>query len=173
MKGSGKDSLTVLITVSGKGDIAPPFIILICARLRKDIVQNTPDAWASGKSENGCMTAEPFYEFIRNVFDPWLLKNHITPPIVLFIDGLKSHLTLHLSNFCSEKQIEVAALYPNSKHMLQQCDVSLFKPIKESWKSIVHQWRISDNHECVTKQNLAALFKDVFDSLTPENIRNE
>ena len=70
IKGSGKDSLTVLITVSGNGDIAPPFIVHACARLRKDIVQNIPDAWALGKSENGWMTDETFYEFITNVCDP-------------------------------------------------------------------------------------------------------
>lgn len=38
----------------------------------------------------------------------------------------QSHITLHLSNFCREKQIIIVALYPKTIHLLQPLDVSVF-----------------------------------------------
>lgn len=49
----------------------------------------------------------------------------------------KSHLTLHLSDFCSANGIELIALYPNSTHILQPMDLAVFRPLKVAWRKEV------------------------------------
>ena len=56
------------------------------------------------------------------------------------MDGHKNHLTLHLSNFCAQKIIVLIAVPPNAKHLMQPCDVSLFKLIKLKSKQLVREW---------------------------------
>ena len=65
---------------------------------------------------SGWMTAQSFYEYIVNVFHPWLLRNKISMPIILYVDGHCSHLTMPLAQFCIENSIELAVLYPNATH---------------------------------------------------------
>ncbi|KAJ8950057.1 hypothetical protein NQ314_008063 [Rhamnusium bicolor] len=125
-KRSDKESITVAITVGANGTLLPPFLLFSYKRLPGPLVSNVPNEWAIGKSEKGWMTGESFYEYVANVFHPWLVKNKITFPVILFIDGHKSHLTLHLSTFCEKNKIILVALFPNATHIIQPCDVSLF-----------------------------------------------
>ena len=69
---------------------------------------------------------------------------------MLFIDGHRSHLTIETSNLCSQYGIVLVALYPNSTHILQPADVSVFKPLKDGWKEIVQQWRFDNYPEQLT-----------------------
>lgn len=114
-----KECITVLMTGNAAGDLAPPMVVYSYEWIPAAPGQTFPDEWAISKSESGWMTCDTFYEFITNVFHPWLIKSNIPLPVVLFIDGHSSHLSLHLSNFCSNNGIEVVALYPNSTHLLQ------------------------------------------------------
>jgi hypothetical protein len=76
------------------------------------------------------MTSEVFYEYIANVFHPFLVSQGVVFPVVLFVDGRKSHLTYQLSVLCNELKIEVIALYPNATRILQPADVAVFHPVK-------------------------------------------
>lgn len=60
------------------------------------------------------MKGENFFEYITNVFYPWVVKTAIQFPVVLFVDGHSSHLTQPLSAFCAEHEIELVALHPNA-----------------------------------------------------------
>jgi len=87
------------------------------------------------------MKSETFYEFIANIFHPFLLQNNIKLPVILFVDSHKCHLTYQLNTFCSDLQIILVALYPNSTRILQPADVAAFRQLKEGWKKGVFEWR--------------------------------
>lgn len=65
-------------------------------------------------------------------------------------------------------------LPPNVTHILQPCDVSIFKPLKSHWKKIVHKYRQTPNdHDSssrITKINFSKIFKEAFDQITTETI---
>lgn len=82
------------------------------------------------------MTRETIFEYVMNVFHPWLRSQNITFPVILFKDGHTSHLSKYLSDYCSKNEIEVVALYPNSTHLLQPLDVAVFRPLKLEWKKV-------------------------------------
>lgn len=123
-----------------------------------------PNDWGFGKSESGWMTGETFFEYISNVFYPWLVKNNIKLPVLLFVDGHVSHLTLHLSKFCSDNGIILVALHPNATHILQPMDVAVFHPLKVKWRKAVQQWRCNNRNARFRREHFAPLLKEVIDS---------
>lgn len=103
------------------------------ASLPDNAASMAPPNFSFGFSDNGWMTAMIFYEYIANVFEPWLTDQNIMRPIIFYLDGHISHLSLDLSKFCSVKQIVLIALLPNATHILQPLDVAFFKPLKVQW----------------------------------------
>lgn len=101
------------------------------------------------------------------------MKNDITFPDILFVDGHRSHLTPALSNFCSEKKIVLIALYPNATHMLQPLDVALFRLLKFGWKEKVKSWKIENNGAKLKKKHVGTVLKGVVEKyINVETIAN-
>lgn len=94
-----KESATVLFTYSATGIRAPPMVLYKYAEgIPKKVLEKFPSGWGIGNSENGWMTIETFYEYITNVFYPWLIKEKIQFPVVLYLDGHSSHMTIPSAN---------------------------------------------------------------------------
>ncbi|XP_043474039.1 MFS-type transporter clz9-like [Leptopilina heterotoma] len=134
---SEKESLTVLFMYSANGIRVPPMLMYSYQGvIPKNIVDNTPKGWGIGVSENGWMTTETFYEYITNVFYPWLVQEKIQFPVIIYLDNHSSHITIPLVKFCRDKQIEIIGLFPNSTHVMQPLDISFFNPFKVAWKKL-------------------------------------
>lgn len=170
--GNDKENLTVLVTANAAGQLPPPMIVFSYERIPSSISNSVPETWGIGRSETGWMCGSTFYEYVTNIFHPWLIKNKITFPIIFFIDGHGSHLTAHLSDFCSTHGIEVIALYPNSTHILQPMDISVFRPLKLEWKNQVTKWKMDHLGEQLKKEHFALVFKLALESITKDCIKN-
>ncbi|KAI4457219.1 zinc finger protein [Holotrichia oblita] len=85
-----------VINVNAAGMIVPPMVVFQYERIPPHITNLMP----SGAT---------FYEYITNIFYPWCLKKEINFPIVSFVDGHCSHLTMALSEFCKYKKIILCA----------------------------------------------------------------
>lgn len=60
---------------------------------------------------------------------------------------------------------------PNSTHILQPCDVSIFKPLKSYWKEVTRAHNLNSKSP-ITKNNFGIIFKKAFDKVKPESIIN-
>lgn len=159
-----KECITTLVMGSAAGVVGPTMVVHSYVRIPADIAESTPTDWALGKSKSGWMTGELFYEYITNIFHPWLENNNISRPVILFIDGHTSHLTLHTSQFCVENKIILVALLPNATHLLQPMDVSVFRTLKSGWKETVKNWRIENMRDPVLKKrHFSPLLKKCID----------
>lgn len=125
------------------------------------------------------MTSVSFYEYVANVFISYLREKEIELPIVLFLDGHKSHLTMHLSELCREHGTIVIALVPNTAHMLQPLDVAVFYPLKQNWRQMVEKWRIENDGQEITNftlpsalQSLLLDNKDKFAKMCKQDFRH-
>lgn len=161
-----KENIMVLIVFSASGKICPPLIVFPYVRPPRAVVESMPQGWVLGKSESGWMKEDVFYEYVVNAFDEWLNKNHIKRPALLLIDGHKSHMTMALSEACEAKEIMLYALPPNTTHLLQPADVSVFRPLKQEWRKTVRNWQSKPENSnlSVTETNFCRLFKDAFDN---------
>ncbi|KAF2891745.1 hypothetical protein ILUMI_14428, partial [Ignelater luminosus] len=84
--------------------------------------QSMPETWVLGISDSRWMEGDVFYEYIANDFNNWIIEQKIKKPIILFLGGHKSHMTLALSKFCDKNQIILYALPPNKTRILQPTD---------------------------------------------------
>lgn len=105
-----KACITVLINANAAGELAPPMVVFKYERVPPGIIRQFPGEWGLGKSESGWMKREKFYEYVTNVFQLWLRAQNIEIPILLFIDGHTFHLSVYLSDYCYDNQIENSGL---------------------------------------------------------------
>lgn len=172
-KGDSKENITVMFTFSANGDTCVPMVIYPYQRIPEKISKSINPEWGVGRSDNGWMTSDTFYEYIANVFYPYLIKKKVKFPVILFLDGHKSHLSYSLSLLCNELQIEVFALYPNATRILQPCDVTVFRPLKEGWRRVVREWEDEHPGELLNKVTFAPLLeKAIQSSVKPETLVN-
>ncbi|XP_071642849.1 uncharacterized protein [Temnothorax longispinosus] len=163
--GKEKDQcITVLCTFSAAGEAIPPMIVFPYKRIPVHIAQSVPDGWPIGRSDSGWMIHATFYEYVANVFYPWCVGNNVQFPVLYFLDGHKSHISLALRDFCVEHAIILYCLPPNSTHIMQPCDVTIFKPLKAHWKKVVYEHK-QQTQKPITKANFALLFKKAFGRL--------
>lgn len=156
-----KECLTTLLMANAAGDVCPAMVVVDLKRVPKKFTESVPKSWAVGRSDNGWMTGETFFEYFANIFYPWLLENKVIFPVVVFLDGHASHLTMALSDFCKQKCIELVALFPNSTQILQPMDVAVFHPLKNSWKKAVSDWRMKNYGIALKRDNFCPILEKV------------
>ncbi|XP_043476436.1 MFS-type transporter clz9-like [Leptopilina heterotoma] len=167
--GSGKECYTALFMFGADGRRAPPMLMFKGkTKISKNILQHTPSDWGLGISENGWMTADSFHEYFTMVFYPWLTKEDTKFPILVYMDGHASHISIPLLSFCREKQIHLILLFPNSTHLIQPLDIAYFHPLKNLWREMVPIWKRTSNASEVTKENFPAVLKLTVDSYKDE-----
>lgn len=175
IKGKEKEAVTVLLFISASGNTLPPCVVFPYVRPPKDVINSMPEGWLLGKSETGWMKADIFYDYIVKGLNKWVEEQNVPKPVLVFVDGHKSHLTLRLSEYCNENGIILYALPPNATHLIQPADVSVFKPLKSEWKNTVHEWgtRPENVNNVLTKSTFCPLLKKVFEKENlPETIKN-
>lgn len=174
-KSGEKETLTVLLVFSAAGETLHPMVVFPYVRMPASVVKSIPLDWYIGKTESGWMRCETFYEYIANGVDKWLTDNEVPRPVILFVDGHKSHLSYQLSQFCDEHGIILYSLPPNTTHIMQPADVSVFKPLKSEWKKTVRHWQaMTENSNCTVNRNtFCPLLETTLSMPTlPETIRN-
>lgn len=168
-----KEQITVMGTFSADGKVVPPMLIFPYKKMPRTIVESIPENWALGRSDSGWMNSEVFFEYIANHFLPYLKSSNIIKPIVLFVDGHRSHLTQQTSKLCDDNGIILISLFPNTTHITQPADVSVFKPLKAGWKTAVRNWKFENFPKDVTRYTFGCIIKQVFDTFaTAKTIQN-
>lgn len=158
-----KECVTALLGGNAAGLKTPPMLVYPYKRMPSNILLHLPPNWSVGISDSGWQTQQTFYDYISNVFCKWLSDNQIKLPVILFIDGHKSHISLTLSEFCSAHQIQLVALYPNATHVIQPMDVVVFKPLGHSWDDKLKDWKIAHQFAKVDKKDIAPILNNSID----------
>lgn len=168
-----KECLTLLLGASADGKLMPTLALFPYKRLPGNILAKYPKNWSIGRSDNGWMTSENFFEYIANVFNPFLEKEKIQKPVVLFLDGHVSHLSFHLCKFCKDNGIILIALLPSSTHVLQPMDVAIFHSLKNAWSKNVYSWRMENNARRLKREDFGPVIeKSIEETLKKETLKN-
>jgi len=93
-----------------------------------------------------------------------LTTHNIERPIILYVDGHSSHLTLPVVQFCMDHQIELIALFPNATHLIQPLDVVLFRTLKSSWRDCTNDWRVQ-NQRNLRREDFGPLLKKAIERI--------
>jgi len=173
INGNERQNLTVLFMVRGDGIVIPPMVIFPYQRMPYTVSKSVPKDWFSGVSEKGWMTSEGFYEYVANCFYPWLRKNNVKFPVILYVDGHSSHITYPLCQFCKTHKIELIALFPNSTHILQPLDIAVFHPLKSAYKKNLEKWRLDNHLERVKNETFCSILAKAMESVNFSSIVQE
>ncbi|XP_044003732.1 MFS-type transporter clz9-like [Aphidius gifuensis] len=166
-----KECVTTLFCGNAAGQLLPPMVLFNYARLiPKSISITMPKGWGVGRTDSGWQTGESFYEWTANCFEPWLRKEKIQFPVILYIDGHTSHMTLELSKFCKKKNIILIALHPNATHIIQPLDVAFFLPMKKVWKEVVRDWRAENDGASLKQEIYSGLLKQAIEKFDVQSI---
>ncbi|XP_062700983.1 uncharacterized protein LOC134285044 isoform X2 [Aedes albopictus] len=162
-----KESYTGLFTACADGRLLPPLVLFpYKRRIPAEISLSAPHDWGVDKTDSGWMTGQAFFQFLKTIFQPWLVRENIQLPVVLFVDGHKSHTTLMTTEFCTENQIILVALYPNTTHLTQPLDVSFFGPLKKYWQEQILKYRKKYGMIPITKPQICPLIKEALLNFT-------
>ncbi|KAJ8946288.1 hypothetical protein NQ314_008913 [Rhamnusium bicolor] len=168
-----KKCLTCLIGSNAIGQLMPLMVVFKYERVPSVIINELPNHWSFGRTESGWMTNETFFEYVANIFHPWLVIQKIKLPVVLFVDGHSSHLTYFLSEFCSQNGIHLVALHPNATHVIQPMDVAVFRLLKEHWRQAVHSFKIKNSGAKLKREHFAPLMDSILQLLKPELMKTQ
>lgn len=165
IEGSDREMITVLFGSNALGDIVPSMVVLGRSRLPVSVRTNPPDGMVFSTSPTGWMKSEDFYDYFAVHFLPWVKRNNIPLPVIVFVDGHTSHLSLPLSEFCNQNQIILVALCPNATHILQPMDVGIFGPLKRKWVESRDKWTMENQSTTFGKTDFPFLLRTTLDSL--------
>ncbi|XP_055527887.1 uncharacterized protein LOC129720430 [Wyeomyia smithii] len=163
---SDKESYTILFGANAAGELTPPMILYPGQRISREIAESIPKGWSVGVSEEGWQTSKTFYEYMANDYFNWLVKSKIELPVVVFLDGHKSHISIELMEFCKQQHIILVSLYPNSTRILQPLDRSFFGPFKDILNKVLRKFQLGNNSARITKTNFPKLLKTALDNFT-------
>lgn len=158
---SDKTQMTIMAAASAVGHYIQPMIIYPGQRFSYNPLEGFEEA-ALGRSDNGWMDSEVFTSWLQEVFIPGVEARQVKKPVLLLIDGHKTHVTMKASDICVENGIEMYCLLEHSSHLTQPLDLRLFGLLKQSWREAVRKYQSENIGEFVTKQTFAKVFKQAW-----------
>ena len=149
----GKANFTVMMCGNAAGCFGPMYVIYKGSETSLPIawcLNGPPDA-VYNTSPSGWMDSDRFKAYIP-VFDNFLVKQKIKKPVVVTIDGHGSHIDLEVAHEARKRNIILVKLPPNSTHLLQALDVSVFSPLKGIWNNDTKEWYKQTKLKKITKK---------------------
>ncbi|CAF1687251.1 unnamed protein product, partial [Adineta ricciae] len=139
--GSGKSYTTLIVCTSASGKFLPPYIIYRAQRLF--------DLWMPKNSYPGTR--------FNSTTSGWIKR-----PILLIMDGHRSHLSTRIIKCAMDNGIHIECLPPHSTTILQPLDVLTLSKLKRSWRKLLSDQYRKTNSEALTKQAFALLISELF-----------
>lgn len=167
---STKSSISVMFAASGSGEILPPYVVYKA--------QHIYDSWRVGgplksrynRTKSGWFDSYCFQDWVETIAIPYL-KN-LNGVKILLGDNLSSHLSLDVIKLCQENNIKFVFLPSNSTHLTQPLDVAFFRPLKQSWRTILEKWKQGPGRmeASLPKDRFPPLLKELCATLKQTNV---
>ena len=110
-----------------------------------------------GVSVSGWMDASNFLSWFKKLFLRAAAHLIKTTPVLLFIDGHHSHISLYLIRTARDSKVILLCLPPNTAHLLQPLDIGVFGPLKTVWRSILKRYKLETRGKMVSTEIFPSL----------------
>lgn len=170
IEGSEKDNLSVLFNYAVDSTRGPPLVLYKNkSKVPDEVIRNMPPGWGIGLSEGEYMQRENFFEYIANIWCPFLKQIGVEFPVIMYCDGHTSHISIPLISFCRDNDIEIIHYYPHSTHLCQPLDIAYFCPLKQKvWKEGTRVYKLKNNKRGLKKEEFAPLLLESLNSWETE-----
>ncbi|CAG2186154.1 unnamed protein product [Mytilus edulis] len=147
---SDKTQITVLACTSATAHYIPPMIVYPGVRFKYNPLEGFEDA-ILGRSINGWMDSDLFLTWLRETFLPHIKARKVSLPVVLFVDGHSTHISLEANEFSRRENFVMYCLQQHASHIMQPLDLCLFSSLKYNWRKSVRTYQMENPGETVTK----------------------
>lgn len=166
-----KSATTIMVCGSAAGTLLPPYIVYRSAHMWEPWTVGGPKGTpccsnlccSKGSRFNctshGWMDSITFKDWFFTCFMPHARR--LQGKKVLIGDNCASHFNPEVIRECEISDVHFVCLPKNSTHITQPLDVCFFRPLKQSWRFCLNQWKNKN-----TRQN--AIPKSTFPSLVNE-----
>lgn len=158
---TSKSATSVMFACSAAGTLLPVYVVYKSEHIWSTWRENGPPGARYNRSHSGWFDSNLFEDWFTNIILPYC-RSLPPGPKVLLGDNLASHISLKVITECENNNIRFTLLPPNSTHLTQPLDVSVFRPIKRAWREILGDWK---------KHNKGVVRKDVFPRLLNQAIK--
>ena len=166
--GNLKNQITVLACTSAAGYLLPPFVVFDRKTLTKELTKGEVPGASYGLSTKGCMDGEFFKDWFIGHF---LSYAPACRPLLLLLDGHKSHFCPEVIRTAATEGVIVFALPPNTTHLSQPLDKGAFAPLKIEWRKVVQNFISRNPGRDITRYDFSALFAKAWNkAMTLANI---
>ena len=159
---TSKTATSVMVTTAADGTLLPPFIVYKANFVYENWTENGPDGARYGATKSGWFDMAHYERWFKEIALPYLKKLEGKKAIIG--DNLSSHLSPEVTDLCIANNIEFVLLPANSTHLTQVNDVTVFKPIKSSYKGCLSNWK-SKNRGVLPKTSFPKMLKDTLDGV--------
>lgn len=170
---SGERSETISAAVSGNAAgsiILPPFFIFKGESLPASLVGDSyPPMTLFACSESGYMNSALFKAWFE------MMIQHLPSirPILLLLDGHKSHSSLEVLELARKNNIIMLCFPPHTTHEFQPCDVGVFSSLKASFLEAAAKRMRKKRTKAMSRCDFGKVVSVAWEkSVTSKNFRN-
>ncbi|CAI6374113.1 unnamed protein product [Macrosiphum euphorbiae] len=169
---STKSATSIMFAVSGDGVVLPTYVVYKSTYLYGPWRNGAPKGTRFNCSKSGWFDTKCFEDWVFTVAIPYLKK--LDGPKVLIGDNLSSHLSCDAINMCAEIGAKFVFLPANSTHLTQPLDVAFFRPLKQTWRTILKEWKKGPGRKepSVPKSIFPTLLNKLITALEPNRRSN-
>ena len=166
--GPGKSQITVLACSSAAGFTLPPYVVLPRKTLNHEITYREIPGTMYGLSSKGWMDLVLFSTWFKDHFLSYVPS---VRPLLLLIDGHKSHFCPEMIKLAAMEGVILFALPPNTTHLCQPLDKGPFAPLKVEWRKAVHNFVATNKGRVVTIYDFNTVFSKAWhNAMTASNV---
>ena len=161
--GSGREYVTVLGCGAADGTRLPPYVVYKGKNLWSSWTMGGPAGTLYTASESGWMERPNFLDWFKKLFLSAVSGLLESGPVLLFIDGHLSHISLQLIRLARERGVMLLCLPSHTTHALQPLDVGVYGPLKGCWGKILKRYKLETCAEAVSKTEFPGLLKQLWE----------
>jgi hypothetical protein len=162
--------------ISATGVPLPPLVIFKGKSVQQQWFPNdlTPfKGWEFTATDNGWTTDKTAVEWLEKIFIPLTTPSGPQEKRLLVLDGHGSHETVDFMYLCFQHNIHLLYLPPHPSHVLQPLDLSVFSPLKHSYRKQIGYLSQQTDSSPIGKQNFLNCYQKARkDGLTISNIKS-
>ena len=136
-----KAAVSVMVCGSANGILLPPMVVYKAGYLYENWTYGGPNGTIYAHSPSGWFDMTLFEKCFFDILLPYLSSLDDPGQKIVIGDNLASHFSPAVIKACEENNIYLTPLPPNSTHLMQPLDVSVFAPMKKKWREILDTWR--------------------------------
>ena len=163
---------TILACGSATGNSIPPYFIFSDKTFTQSWMSQCPPGTA-GTSKSDWSNSEILFDYLKNHLLKFIPAPTAESPILLILDGHRSHLNLSLLEWTEDKCIFIFIIAAHTSYFLQPLDIACFRSFEMYFIENRKQLMKGDHGEYRCKEDLCKLASQAYlEGLKPQNLIN-